>query len=366
MNADSSVPAAIRAWLEVLRIELTRPDDLLTMLNRVILALCLVMLLAAFGALLARRANLKVQRRWTLLEAEWDHPMLEILSGRTPPGALSGSLHPSDRLFFLDYLMRYALRLKGPEREIVSVLARPFLPLLAARLSSREPSRRARALYTLGTLDPKAYAGQALQSLDDPSPLVAVVAAQALQIGNQPRHAQAVLAKLHRFGSLSPNYLASLLASIGPGAAPALRETLGNRSLRADVRAIAAEALVRLHDAAAGAMLPDLLRHETDRNLLKTLLTLAREAGDPSVLAPIRDLASSDDFALRAHAIRALGELGTPEDMALVRRAVLDPNPWVGRQAALALRERHLLEPSDLSPSPQADGTRQFPASGPP
>ena len=97
-----------------------------------------------------------------------------------------------------------------------------------------------------------AHADTVVAALDDRSPLVAMIAARALAKKETPQYAGAVLARLHRFTSWRPSFLASMLSSMGPEIAPILRSTLGNPAIDTQVRAIATMALRELHDLEIG------------------------------------------------------------------------------------------------------------------
>jgi hypothetical protein len=71
------------------------------------------------------------------------------------------------------------------------------------------------------------YASTVVAALDDPSPLVAMVAARSLAQEESTEYAHAVLKRLHRFGGWNRRFLASMLASMGPRVADTLREGCG-------------------------------------------------------------------------------------------------------------------------------------------
>jgi HEAT repeat protein len=306
----------------------------------VIAILFLLVLAFFFGiyAILLRMANNRKAARWRRLESLWEQTILEVMEEEQPPEALWKKVRPPDILYFVDFLLRYARRLRGREWEILCELARPYLRRIADHITKGEPERRARAVQTLSGLGFREYTGFLLRALDDPSPLVAMIAARSLIRKEHPEYIEKVLVQLHRFHNWSPGYLASLLASIGSAAAPELRRTLTNPQSSPYTRAVAAEALRRLNDFTAADAAANILQIETNRDLLAASLRLLTQTGRPEHLPAIRPLCESPDYVVRAQAVRALGCLGEKEDGSRLVKAFDDPSPWVAMSAAWSLR----------------------------
>ena len=152
---------------------------------------------------------------------------------------------PTEQLRFLSFLLRFARRLTGTERKRVDELATPYLDRLLPQLTARQPERRARAIQTLATLGQRRYHAQIERSLADPSPLVSMVAARSLARRESPDFAVSILAHLHRFGHWRPSFLASMLASVGPAVAPALRKVLADPAFDLKARGLAAVLTLR-------------------------------------------------------------------------------------------------------------------------
>ncbi|HPO10014.1 MAG TPA: hypothetical protein PLZ55_15170, partial [bacterium] len=155
--------------------------------NRVLflLSLAIVFLLicsvifAAYSILLRIRNNRKAAH-WARLETAWEQAILEVLSGEKEPLDLQQRVGRKDTLYFVDFVMRYARRLRGQEREILTELVRPFLSRITERTVGGDAERRARAVQTISTLGFEEYTDRIIAALDDPSPLVAMIAARAL------------------------------------------------------------------------------------------------------------------------------------------------------------------------------------------
>ena len=174
--------------------------------------LCLVL---AIAAILLRLRNTVVAERWARLERRWESAVLEALEGDRSIAELGRAIPATDTTYFAGFLARFARQLRGPELDRLTALAAPLAPAIRAQLRSGSAERRAQAVSTLGLLSP-AQAGPALlAALDDPSLLVAMVAARALARERRPEHAEILVAHLHRFQHWRPGFLAAMLSELG-------------------------------------------------------------------------------------------------------------------------------------------------------
>jgi HEAT repeat protein len=312
-------------------------DAVLEVVNRGLLALVVLCAFLGLGVLLLRARNSQVARRWSRFEREWQGQVLEALESPAAAAELQRSIHPGEARWFAEYLSRFARRLRGVERERLSELAAPFIPALFSRLGARSAPVRARATETLGWLAPRTARAALVAALDDPSLLVAANAVRALSRDPEPELARQVAARLHRFERWRPAFIASMVAAMGPGAAPVLRGILADRRKRTPVRVVAGEALVRLHDPEAADVAAALLAGEPEPPLAAVALLILATIGLPEHRAAARKRLDSPNDAVRINAARALGALAGPEDVPLLARALEDPSPWVAEHAARGL-----------------------------
>lgn len=301
-----------------------------------------LLLLSVFLVLTA--AYLRVKNNWKAahwarLEAEWTPILLEVLAGSAPPSSLWERADERHRLYFIDFLFRYARRVRGTDREMLVELARPVLSTVAGRMRGGDPERRARAVETVSLLGLEDYAKEVVAALDDPSPLVAMIAARTLCRQENPEYARVVLGRLHRFDQWSPKYLSTVLSTMGPDAIPELRSTLLDPTRGPLVRGIAAGALELLHDPFAADAAVEVARSESDRDLVAAALRLLGSVGRAEHLPAVRTLCTSDDFVIRAQAVAALGRIGNLHDFERLQTAFDDASPWVAIHAARGLVE---------------------------
>ncbi|MDX1689262.1 MAG: HEAT repeat domain-containing protein, partial [Candidatus Promineifilaceae bacterium] len=170
------------------------------------------------------------------------------------------------------------------------------------------------------------------------------------------------LERLARFRGWSQGYMASMLASIGSEAAPALRDSLADEEEEPWVRAVAADALLMLKDFEAGDLAARVVELEDDPELLTSALRLLTEVGRPEHIPVIRVRCASPDPRVRSHALSALGTLGEEEDVPRLLGAMSDPSPWVAIHAArgvISAGAGELLRDLAYSDHPRAELAQQ-------
>lgn len=368
-----------------------------------ILVLCGVVVGFVFYALTLRVRNIRKSRRWSDLEARWqpvlDAALAESVAGNgraalrgsgnggapavgrasgnggagaaasgnrgagavaggnggaagtsgngAPPGADGHGdagateilVRRGEELYFVDFLYKRARGREAEERAVMGRLAAPYLGPIVRRTRGGDAERRARAVQTLALLGLPEHKERVAAALDDPSPLVAMIAARCLATEEYPEVAPAIMQRLHRFDDWSPKYLSSMLFSMGEKGLPTLRDTLADPRAQSQTRAVAADALRKLRDAEAADIAGRVVETTSDPDVLAACLRLLREVGGPEHLPAIRSLTTAPDFGVRAQAVSALGRLAKQEDIARLRRALDDESSWVVMHASRALRD---------------------------
>lgn len=299
----------------------------------------LSVLFTACAGLLRVRSALR-QRKWHDQQSRWTRQILEFVAGERPVQDVVARVGRRERLTFLDFLLRYAHRLRGKERDRIKEIAEPFLPTLDPLLKSRDPYRRARAVQALGTLGSLAHRETLVKAVSDRSAVVSMLAARALAAYGGTEYVHPILSNLDRFEAWGREYVESLLVSLGPQAAPELRDVLADERRVSRVRVIAVDALRELHDLEAVPTGVSVLRGAPDADLTAALLRMLRVLGGPEHLDVVRGFLDHEHFAVRAEAYSALGTLGVETDEALLEEGLEDSSPWVVLRVARALRER--------------------------
>lgn len=257
-----------------------RPTD--EILYLIIIATLVLLAVALFFTATVLTVHIRRERRearHAALDDAWEPLLLDALASGAHTFPADRVVQPADRMQFVWFLVRYARRLRGAEREVLEALAAPYLPEIALRSRHRSPELRARALQTLTTLGMPAHADHVLRALDDPSPLVAMTAARGLAHRRHSQYAPDVLARVGRFGEWNHRFLSSMLSGMGEAAVPTLRSILAQPDASAHSRSVAAHALAQLRDLESAGIVVTILTHDTDGELLAACLALLAVVG---------------------------------------------------------------------------------------
>ena len=304
------------------------------------ITLCLVLLAlgcAALALLYRRRGEQRDVQFESDAEA-WDPLLLAYLFDDVSPESVVGALDDRERLRFLAHLLTYSRRLAGDDRAKIQRLARPLLGLVRDRLTRRSAAVRARAVQTLGELGWPDYADEVVNALDDPSPLVALIAMQILCRPEGSPHIPDVLGRLDRFTSWTPRFLGATLASAGQDACAALRWALADPGTDPQVKIAVAEALRLLNDFHAADVALSVLESDHDRDVLAAVLRLIGTVGRSEHGPTVAAMTTSEDFVVRVAAADGLAGIGGPQELERLRTMVFeDPSPWVALRAARSL-----------------------------
>ncbi len=335
----------------------------LTVLIVSVLVLLGVAGLLVVAATLHRVRHLRRARRRADLLAEWTPALLDVLAGTTDPALLHARVQPRDAAAFTDSLLQYAFVVKGEARHRLDALAAPYLPARARLLVHADPHARVLGVRLLGLLGYERYADVLLRTLDDPSDLVAMSAAQILAQQQHPILADAIVARLERFQRWGPSLVTSMLTSLGSGAAPRLLAVFSDARASVFARSVAADALRWLNYLPAADAAAALLALHPDRELTAAALRLLRRLGRPAHADVVRPFCTAPDPVVRIHAVSALAALGGAAETPLLRAAFDDDSHWVAIRAAqglLSVGEAGTLRTLAASEHARADLARQM------
>ncbi len=332
--------------------------DLYFLLLIILIAFLLIFSFSfAIYTIYIRIRDSRQEARLQELEKRWQSQILEIIAGKESPDPLIDSIDEKEIFYFVEYVMRYMVILKGDEREIVTNLALPFLDRLDSTTKKSDPESRAYTIRILSTIGFGKYDDIIINALNDTSPLVAMVAAHALVKKGEPKYINAIVKKLHKFGKWSIKYLATMLASAGSSGASELRKVYSNREASIRVRLIAAEALLMINDFTSTDIAAEIVDTEHDCDLISASLKLLSAYGQTKHIRQVRRLCSSANDAIRAHALSTLGSIGDISETDRLYEALTDPSPWVVLHAARGMMNAgaiDLLEEIAASDRPEA------------
>ena len=321
----------------------------------VAMTLALVSLAGSFAvlAIVLRVGHDRAERRRVRLETTWEALLMEVMAGKLRLDELLFIVQPRDAVSFLDLLYRVGRHLHGSDLEIVRRAAAPFLSDVVTDLARHDMETRAKYIQMLGVLGFDEHYEVILEALEDVSPMVAMVAARAIMRRGRHEHAAHVLRRMARFEAWSEATLASLLAVMGPGAAPELRETLRDDEQPLWIRVTVCRALEKLNDFEVADEAAAIIERRPVPELLRACLDLLGAVGREEHIPLVRACCAHRDETVRISAIGALGRLSASNDTEALLLSISDTSPWVAMNAARSLK--HLA---------RADLLRDMAASG--
>ncbi|HEV2834875.1 MAG TPA: HEAT repeat domain-containing protein [Pyrinomonadaceae bacterium] len=224
---------------------------------------------------------------------------------------------------------------------------------LKERLGSSDEEERRDALMRLSALRRVVASRAALPALSDPSPIVRVTAMRAILSLDPAQSAAALLPLLNDKDEFVRREAAYALgATRSKTATSALSDLLLNDK-EAGVRGAAAVALGHIADETAviplvGVLAPQLStpakgkrKHEDNPFVLRAaavaLGQIKSRAGTPALLAVVTNEKLPDD--VRREAVRALGLIGDPAAIPVLKTASLSEDPFLAQLAHESLRK---------------------------
>lgn len=314
---------------------------LITLYIGVLICIAIVLVLITIRL---HRKNQRTAQKWSEMEQRWQPLLLRAISGEAWPEEIQENIYPGEGFYFIDYLMRYAEKLSGDSRKQATILAAPYLPQLIKRMKKGDAEQRARAILTLSILAPEEHQSRMVEALEDPSPLVATMAARALAENGAIEYLKPILEKMPRFRSWSQNYLVSMLVALGKAQPEHLREALVLSHQPNWVKTVIIKALTEINDWNTLPLAVQFLQEDAHREVQAAALQFLARIGHHGLLDLIRKKCHHEDFVIRLNAVKALANLGSGEDRELMLQLLHDPSQWIAYQAALALKSTHNLQ----------------------
>lgn len=326
----------------------------------------LILLVFALGlvglTIYLHRSNERKAQKWTELEKAWEPLIGKIITKSISVAQVHQQINVEQGLFFVDFLTRYSMRLSGASRQTLEALAAPWLPKLAERVSDGDEEQRARAVFTLSALAPEHYRIVIASALEDPVPLVSMLAAHSLAENHAIEYLNVLLKHMDRFRAWSPGYLTSMLVELGKPYPEKLRQALLEHDYPIWIQTVVLRALSELNDLASVPLAAELLASDTDPELQAAALDVLAKLGYEQHKERVRQKCRDPRFVIRLHAVKALTRLGDAQDLPLFESLLNDPSQWVAFQAAQGLKAIEaldLLEQIADSEHPRAELAQQ-------
>ena len=309
----------------------------------------LVVTLVLLAAILAMRV-----RYLSRLGSERDAASLWIplIARCTDSGAADlPALHPRDADHFVLLWCRAQDALRGESRDHLREMARRLGVDVHARRMFRSRSLRRRLVSTvaLGHLHELDLVPSLQQQIESGPTLPSLVAAKALVRIDAATGMSCVLSAAVRRQDWPLASVATILKECDSDSlSPALSSAIRGAMSRGDD--VGVERLLRLHITAEihamRSVVRDVLAASTNAEVLAAALAALADPGD---IAHARRLLCHPEWFVRVAAARALGRMGSEDDVPGLTTALRDGSWWVRHRAAQALSQLPGMDPVRLA-----------------
>ena len=205
-----------------------------------------------------------------------------------------------------------------------------------ARVSHRDPSRRAAACRVIGRLGEPGAVGLLVERLQDRAPEVRREAVRALGELRAVEAIDVIAHTIETMGEWSNLLLTMALVRMGPAAAPAIGRLLQVSRSAAMTKALL-QVTGRIGVVADPVMVRVLATHPEPEVRVEAVRVLGAVAPDAESAAICLDAMDDPEWPVRALAAWAIGRVGDERAVARLSRAMGDPAYWVRHHVAEAI-----------------------------
>ena len=272
-----------------------------------------------------RKRNIKKEERWNYFEEKWENPILETLAGSISEEKMLKLVEQGEELYWIDFLVKYAKRLKGSELIIIRSLASPYLDIIKKRADIlSDPEYQARALRTLSQLGDEKYLDMLLDGLKSNSPLVVMIASRELALKGHPEHGKEIVNSLENYIHWDHHFLSAMISNMGTSFLETLREKFLSQETSIELKTVIARSLIKLGDQNASASALELLKSETDLRLINSAIYIVENLGTVDDLEIIRPFIEHEQPSVRISALRAISGLSLSDETDLYKMMFSD------------------------------------------
>lgn len=228
-------------------------------------------------------------------------------------------------------------KLEGADRETLGRLLNHWGAVDAARQQrhSKRTQVRAKAGEFLGESGSPTAVRDLLELLHDPDPRVRWSAARGLGRLGHASALSPLLACLEGPRALPVDAVADAIVQIHNCPVAVLRQGLRSKSVSS--RAVTVELLGRFQALAAIDEVVELLHHDPSAEVRARAARALGRMSSPRAVDALLVHLDDGPPAMRVQAIWALGEIGDPRVLPVLRDLVLQPSRQIGEKAAMAL-----------------------------
>jgi len=302
--------------------------------------------LIVLGLLGLRWARWRNAPRMAVFEARWRPLLMRCMAGEDVRAQLP-QLAGRERWPFMKLWLHSQMSVQGPGRQRLADLgaAMGCREMALRRLRSTHYSERMVGLLALGFLRDASSSPQLLERLSRGSSHTVIYAGRALLEIDEGAHADAVVTALLACEGLDLSLASVMLKAFRRALHEAMRARWPDVS-QGNARVLAWLRLARaLKLQMPTPLLAPFLKPEQDTDVLIAAIRLVQGEQGASLVAA---QATHADWRVRAQAARALGYIGSMQDVPLLLQLVTDAQWWVRYRSAHALLRIPGMDPAQV------------------
>ncbi|MFT5351521.1 MAG: hypothetical protein ACI9MF_002344 [Gammaproteobacteria bacterium] len=307
--------------------------SLIVIISFLVFITCIFILFVLFK----RLENNRHDHHWQSLHRLWDEDILNALCGDISPAEFQKKVQSGQELDCVRFLMNYASRLRGSDLEMLSQIAKPYLPMVLKKIQHKDVGVRVWVISVVDQFGMPDYEKEVIKALDDKEVVVSVFAANCLLSHNCTHLINTVLMQFSRYGNWNLTGLTTVLAKIGQDVLPVLENIFVDPDWDMKTRVVCTGVMLRLNHYAIADTAMQILKTEQANELTVAILRLLAGIGHQEHCQPVRQLCHNSKELVRVEAMRCLRAIGSKDDIPVFVRGVDDSSPWVALQAAGAL-----------------------------
>lgn len=300
-----------------------------------------VVLLVMVFAVLNRKRLDRGERRMEGLKEIWYDELFHYLEEPERKEGFLSQILKRDGWNFLEFLKEFLLDLEGKDKHLIIELieAKNLKPLLYQDLTHRSQWKRAYAAYYLGLIEDQSSILRLTPMLEDPSPSVSLQVASVLMKLKHGQGVERVLLSLGKLGKDFRSRVDFIFLEYGAEVLPELEKAFELVELKNWLRLVLIDVFRYYRDYGMSERLVFLYDCTLDMETKIACIKALTEFEDPGLLPFFQRALNDPNPAIQAFAVKALGMIGTEEEVELIAPLIASERFWVVQNLVNALKE---------------------------
>jgi len=273
---------------------------------------------------------------------KWYGPLFSFLDGDIKPDEFQKLVSKSDFPYFIEFMKEFFLDLAGNEKELLRqlLIQMELDHKMIKQLSARNSWKRMYAIYFLGLMDCQKAVLELRQKIYDKSEVVRMLAISTLMQLRDLESLPTILDHLNKKGSKeNQSQITEFLMEFGTAILPHLESAFINANLKDWIKQVCIDVFGHFVYIEMTNDLVSLYRQTNNIEVKTSCVAALGKFEDPSLCGFFEQVLDNPHQAIRVHAIKALGKLGSETSLPRLEKLSQDQDFWVAKRSIEALIE---------------------------